>query len=49
MQKVGSQEIPGVTGKFVLGAQIETGQRLTEFPQENTLVTANMGYISIYL
>ena len=35
--KVGSQEIPGVTGKFVLGVQNEAGQRLTEFCQENTL------------
>ena len=34
---VGSQEIPGVTGKFVLGVQNEAGQRLTEFCQENTL------------
>ena len=38
---VGSQEIPGVTGKFGLGVQNETGQRLTEFCQENTLVIAN--------
>ena len=29
--KVGSQEVPGVTGKFVLGVQNEAGQRLTEF------------------
>ena len=36
--KIGSQEIPGVTGKFCLGIQIEAGQRLTEFCQENTLV-----------
>ena len=36
--KVGSQEIPGVTGKFGLGVQNEAGQRLTEFCQENTLV-----------
>ena len=35
--KVGSQEIPGVTGKFGLGVQNEAGQRLTEFCQENTL------------
>ena len=28
--EVGSQEIPGVTGKFSLGVQNETGQRLTE-------------------
>ena len=39
--KVGSQEISGVTGKFGLGVQNETGQRLTEFCQENTLVIAN--------
>ena len=31
--KVGSQEIPGVTGKFGLGVQNEAGQRLTEFGQ----------------
>ena len=36
--KVGSQEIPGVTGKFGLGVQNEAGQRLTEFCQENGLV-----------
>ena len=39
--KVGSQEIPGVTGKFGLEVQNEVGQRLTEFCQENTLVIAN--------
>ena len=39
--KVGSQEIPGVTGKFGLGVQNEAGQRLTEFCQENPLVIAN--------
>ena len=39
--KVGSQEIPGVTGKFGLGGKNEAGQRLTEFFQENTLVIAN--------
>ena len=39
--KVGSQEIPGVTGKFGLGVQNEAGQRLIEFCQENTLVVAN--------
>ena len=39
--KVGNQEIPGVTGKFGLRVQNETGQRLTEFFQENTLVIAN--------
>ena len=39
--KIGSQEIPGVTGKFGLGVQNESGQRLTEFCQESTLVIAN--------
>jgi len=39
--KIGSQEIPGVTGKFGLGVQKQAGQRLTEFCQENTLVIAN--------
>ena len=39
--KVGSQEIPGVTGKFGLGVQNEVGQRLTEFCQENALVIVN--------
>ena len=39
--KVGSQEIPGVTGKFVLGVQNKARQRLTEFCQENALVIAN--------
>ena len=39
--KVGSQEIPGVTGKFGLGVQNEAGQRLIEFCKENTLVRAN--------
>ena len=38
--KVGSQETPGVTGKFGLGVQNEAGQ-LLEFCQENTLVIAN--------
>ena len=38
---VGSQEIPGVTGKFDLGVQNEAGQRLIEFFQENALVIAN--------
>ena len=39
--KVGSQETLGVTGKFGLGVQNETGQRITEFCQENALVIAN--------
>ena len=40
--KVGSQEIPGITGKFGLGVQNEAGQRLTQFCQENALVIANI-------
>ena len=39
--KAGSQETPGVTGKFGLGVQNEAGQRLIEFCQENALVIAN--------
>ena len=39
--KVGSQETPGVTGKFVLGMRNEAGRRLIEFRQENALVIAN--------
>ena len=39
--KVGSQELPGVTGKFGLRVQYEAGQSLTEFRQENTLVIAH--------
>ena len=39
--KVGSQETPGVTGKFGLGIRIEAGQRLIEFCQENALVITN--------
>ena len=39
--KVGSQESPGVTGKFGLGVQKEAGQRLIEFCQVNTLIIAN--------
>ena len=39
--KAGSQEIPGVTGKFGFGVQNEAGQRLIEFCQENPLVIAN--------
>ena len=38
--KVGSQETPGVTGKFGLGMKNEARQRLTEFCQENALVIA---------
>ena len=39
--KVGSQELPGITGKFGFGVQNKAGQRLAEFCQENTLVIAN--------
>ena len=39
--KVGSQETPGVTGKFGLGVQNRAGQKLIEFCQENALVIAN--------
>ena len=39
--KVGSQETPGVMGKFGLGIRNEGGQRLIEFCQENALVIAN--------
>ena len=39
--KVGSQETPGVTGKFGLRMRNEAGQRLIESCQENTLVIAN--------
>ena len=38
---MGSQQLPGVIGKFGLGVQNEAGQRLTEFCQENSLVIAN--------
>ena len=40
-EKVGSQETPGITGKFSLGVQKEAGQQLTEFCQENALVISN--------
>ena len=39
--KVGSQETPGIRGKFGLGVQNEAGQRLIEFCQKNALVIAN--------
>ena len=39
--KIGSQEIPGITGKFGLGVWNEAGQKLIEFCQENALVIAN--------
>ena len=40
--KVGSQEIPGVTGKFDVGVQNEAGKRLLEFCQENELARENI-------
>ena len=46
--RVGSQETPGVTGKFGLGMQNEAGQRLKEFCQENAMVIANTREDSIY-
>jgi len=42
--KVGSQETPGLTGKFGLGVQNEAGQRLIEICQENALVIANIPF-----
>ena len=39
--EVGSQETPGITGKFCVGVQNEAGQRLMEFCRENALVIAN--------
>jgi len=39
--KAGSQETPGVTGKFGLGIWNEAGQRLIEFCQETTLIIVN--------
>ena len=39
--KIGSQEIPGATGKFGLRVQNEAGKRQTEFCHKNTLVIAN--------
>ena len=39
--RVGSQETPGVTGKFGFGIHNEAGQRLIEFYQENAVVIGN--------
>ena len=39
--KVGSQEIPGVTGKFSPGVQNKAGPKQTEFCQENARIIAN--------
>ena len=46
--KVGSQETPGVTGKFDLAMQNEAGQKLIEFCQENALVIANTLFQRLY-
>ena len=43
-EKVGSQALPGITGKFGLGVQNEAGQKLTEFCQENAMVIADILY-----
>ena len=40
-ERVGSQEIPGITDKFGLGIQNEAGQRLSEFCQESAVVIEN--------
>ena len=40
--KVGSQETPGVPGKFGLGVRNEAEQRIVELFQENALVIANI-------
>ena len=42
--KVGSQELPGITGKLSHEIQYEAGQKLKEFCQENALVVANALY-----
>ena len=47
--KVGSQEIPGVTGKFGIGVRNEAGHRLTEFCQENALVIANILFQQLHM
>ena len=46
--KVGSQETPGVTGKFGLGVQNEAGQRLIEFCQENAQIIAITAMVSFF-
>ena len=45
---VGSQETPGVMGKFGLGMRNEAGQRLIEFCQENALVITNTLFQLVY-
>ena len=42
--KVGSQDTPGITGKFGLGVRNKAWQRLIEICQENALVIANTLY-----
>ena len=39
--EVGSQEIPGVTGKFSIGVKMKAGKKLMRFCQENALVIVN--------
>ena len=39
--KVGSQETPGVTGKFGIGVQNEARQRIIDFCQENAQFITN--------
>ena len=47
--KIGSQEIPGIIGKFGIGVQNEVGQKLTVYCQENMLViTNNLRHNSMY-
>ena len=48
-ETVGSQETPGVTGKFGLGVHKEAGQRLIEFCEENTLIIANTPFLQDFL
>ena len=51
---VGSQEIPGVTGKFGLGVQNEAGQKLTALPREHAgnskhpLPTTQVNSVNLY-
>ena len=47
--KIGSQETPGVTGKFGVGVQNEARQTLTEFCQENTLVIATTPEMTLHM
>ena len=47
--EVGSQETPGVTGRFGLRVQNEAGQRLIEFCEENAVVIANTREDSLHM